>query len=80
MVRTELYTAGGEFVLPDGTEYIGAYHIHARRGAMVGGFHKTEAHDLLRPTNRRVESFVQSIMRGLLDENNQEQGVRRFYS
>ena len=51
MVRTQLYTSGGEFNLPDGTNYVGAYHVHIDNGAMVGGFHKTEAHDRLTPAN-----------------------------
>ena len=68
MVRTELYTTGGEFRRPDGTEYIGAYHVHFKRGAMVGGFHKVEAHDRLRPITRSAELLVQSIMKELVDE------------
>ena len=40
---------GGEFELPDGTNYVGAYHVHITSGAMVGGFHKAEAHDRLTP-------------------------------
>ena len=40
MVRTEQYTSGGEFKLPDGTNYVGAYHVHITKGAMVGAYHK----------------------------------------
>ena len=65
MVRTQLYTAGGQFELPDGTEYIGAYHVHVNRGAMVGGFHKIETHDRLTPIDQAATTLVQSIMRDL---------------
>jgi len=68
VVRTELYTTGGEFRRPDGTEYIGAYHVHFNRGAMVGGFHKVESHDRLTPITRSAELLVQSIMKELVDE------------
>jgi|TARA_R100000315_G_C5132360_1_gene75650 hypothetical protein len=69
MVRTELYTTGGEFTLPDGSDYIGGYHIHFSRGAMVGSFHKVEPHDRLTPVNRTVELFVESIQQSLINEN-----------
>ena len=68
MVRTQLYTTGGQFRRPDGSEYIGAYHIHFNSGAMVGGFHKVEAHDRLTPINRSTEMFVKSIMKELVEE------------
>jgi hypothetical protein len=62
MIRTELYTEGGEFNLPDGTNYIGAYHVHITQGAMVGGFHKVAQHDRLTPANRAAEVKVQGII------------------
>tara|TARA_R100000808_G_C2117551_1_gene129740 strand:- start:35 stop:289 length:255 start_codon:yes stop_codon:yes gene_type:complete len=65
MVRTELYTSGGEFALPDGTTYIGAYHIHDIQGPMTGAFHKETPHDSLTPLNRRTEVFVQTIIQQL---------------
>jgi uncharacterized membrane protein YgcG len=80
MVRTELYTSGGEFKLPDGTEYVGAYHVHINRGAMVGGFHKTEYHDRLTPVNRRAELLVQRIMRQLSDDRTQQAAIKSTYS
>ncbi len=78
MVRTELYTTGGEFRRPDGTEYIGAYHIHFNRGAMVGGFHKVEAHDRLRPITRSADLLVQSTMKELANETSNR--IRSVYS
>ncbi len=37
--KDNLYTDGGDFVLIDGTPYIGYYHIHSHKGAMVGKRH-----------------------------------------
>jgi len=65
MVRTQLYTSGGEFTLPNGSNYIGAYHVHVNQGAMVGGFHKTSAHESLTPSTRASRSLIQSIMQQL---------------
>ncbi len=65
MVITELYTMGGEFELPDGTNYIGAYHVHITSGAMVGGFHKTEAHDRLTPSNQEARNLIQTFINQL---------------
>lgn len=61
MVITELYTMGGEFELPDGTNYVGAYHVHITSGAMVGGFHKAEAHDRLTPSNQEAKNLIQTF-------------------
>tara|TARA_R110002020_G_scaffold95258_1_gene228628 strand:+ start:498 stop:749 length:252 start_codon:yes stop_codon:yes gene_type:complete len=65
MVRTELYTSGGEFALPDGSTYIGAYHIHDIQGPMTGAYHKQTPHDSLTPLNRRTEVFVRTIIQQL---------------
>jgi|TARA_R100001463_G_scaffold108308_2_gene162881 hypothetical protein len=62
MVRTQLYTSGGEFKRPNGSDYVGAYHVHVSQGAMVGGFHKTESHDKLTPSTNAARSLVQRIM------------------
>jgi len=43
-VQENLYTAGGEYELPDGTEFIGDYHIHPVQGPMVGATHSSGAH------------------------------------
>jgi len=48
-VQENLYTNGGEFQTPDGKEYIGPYHIHPEKGAMVGAVHVKKKHDLLFP-------------------------------
>jgi len=68
MVRKELYTSGGELNLPDGTNYIGAYHVHVNQGAMVGGFHKTEAHDRLTPANAAAILKIRAIQQELSNE------------
>ena len=65
MVRTELYTSGGEFALPDGSAYIGAYHIHDIQGPMTGAYHKQTPHDSLTPLNKKTEAFVQTVTRQL---------------
>lgn len=47
VVRTNLYTPGGEFALPNGKEYVGFYHIHPDKGPMVGANHVKEFHEIL---------------------------------
>ena len=42
-----LYTSGGEFTLPDGSGYVGYYHIHPDNGPMVGSQHTDQPHDRL---------------------------------
>ena len=37
--KDNLYTKGGDFVLMDGSAYIGYYHIHPHKGAMAGKRH-----------------------------------------
>jgi hypothetical protein len=46
-VRENLYTNGNEYTLPNGEIYIGAYHVHPTRGAMVGAKHTSAPHDAL---------------------------------
>mgnify|MGYP003627969162 FL=1 len=65
MVRTEQYTSGGEFKLPDGTNYVGAYHVHITKGAMVGAYHKDTPHDRLIPSDRQSELLLESIINQL---------------
>ena len=65
MTKTDLYTSGGEFTLPNGDNYIGGFHIHIDQGAMVGSFHKTEQHDLLTPVNDQVRSYVLGVQNEL---------------
>lgn len=49
-----LYTKGGEYNLPDGQEYIGFYHIHPNKGAMVGRTHIPTPHDILTPVSQSI--------------------------
>ena len=42
IVQKNLKTSGGEYLLPDGREYIGEYHIHKDGTVMVGGEHPTD--------------------------------------
>lgn len=46
-VEIGLYTPGREFLLPDGQEYIGQYHVHPDKGPMVGSEHVLESHERL---------------------------------
>ena len=39
IVKENQKTLGGEYLLPDGREYVGKYHIHKDGTAMVGGKH-----------------------------------------
>ena len=49
VIKSGLYTEGGEFVLTNGEEYIGAYHIHPDKGPMVGSQHMEKPHAYLYP-------------------------------
>ena len=57
MSKSNLYTKGGEYRLPDGREYIGSYHVHPNKGPMVGALHSTKPHSFLFPYLNRIESF-----------------------
>ena len=46
-IQTNLYTSGGLYQLPDGTEYIRPYHVHPVTGPMVGATHTPFPHDSL---------------------------------
>tara|TARA_R110000744_G_scaffold114465_1_gene214069 strand:- start:13403 stop:17050 length:3648 start_codon:yes stop_codon:yes gene_type:complete len=46
--KSNLYTSGDEYLLPNGDEYVGFYHIHDST-PMVGAVHKSESHDELIP-------------------------------
>lgn len=54
LVQENLYTSGSEYQLPDGTEYIGFYHVHPVTGAMVGATHISGPHDSLTPISSTV--------------------------
>ena len=48
--KENLYTPGGRYkVKSTNMDYIGFYHIHPTKGAMVGKTHSTTPHDLLIP-------------------------------
>ena len=57
MQKSNLYTIGGEYRLPNGQEYIGRYHIHTSGKPMVGAFHSSMPHDFLTPFVNRISSF-----------------------
>ena len=57
MLKNNLYTFGGEYQLPNGREYIGDYHIHPDKGAMVGATHSPEQHEYLVPFSKTIKSF-----------------------
>ena len=80
MVRTQLYTSGGEFKRPNGSDYVGAYHVHVSQGAMAGGFHKTEGHDKLTPSTNAARSLVQRIMSELSASQSTPSRTRRTAS
>ena len=44
ITQINLKTEGKEYYFKDGTEYIGEYHIHPTKGAMVGANHIKEPH------------------------------------
>ena len=46
-----LYTNGGEYLLPNGKDYVGLYHIHPDKGPMVGRVHVQGQHSVLTPVN-----------------------------
>lgn len=45
--ENNLYTKGGEYILPGGENYVGYYHVHPDKGAMVGKTHSDEPHSSL---------------------------------
>ena len=63
--QENLYTAGEELYYGDGTEYIGAYHIHMTKGPMQGAYHTEAKHsklyyisELPKPDNQSYEEFI----------------------
>ena len=63
--QENLYTVGGELYYGDGTEYIGAYHIHMTKGPMRGAYHSEVKHsklyyisELPKPDNMSYEEFL----------------------
>ena len=71
MVRGNLYTAGEEFYLPNGETYVGAYHVHVTKGAMVGARHTTEPHDSLPPLTEAAAQLIETIQAQLKQRQDQ---------
>ena len=71
MVRGNLYTAGEEFYLPNGETYVGSYHVHIDKGAMVGARHSPEPHDVLTPLTEDAARLVETIQTQLRIRKNQ---------
>ena len=56
-IEENLYTSGNEYIIEStGEMYIGFYHIHPEKGAMVGPLHVDTPHDYLIPYEESVES------------------------
>tara|TARA_A100001201_G_scaffold23642_2_gene26915 strand:+ start:3971 stop:4915 length:945 start_codon:yes stop_codon:yes gene_type:complete len=55
-LKENLYTYGAEYLL-NGEEYIGYYHIHPDKGAMVGPYHVDQPHDYLTPIYSSESSY-----------------------
>lgn len=68
MTRNNLYTAGGEFTLPSGEVYVGSYHVHVTKGAMVGATHVSTPHSSLTPINQGVADLIKTIQDQLRQE------------
>ena len=60
-VINNLYTPGKEFTLPNGTDYVGYYHVHPTEGAMVGRFHTPEPHSKLTRVVSAVQEAIETI-------------------
>lgn len=45
--ENDLYSDGSFLYLPNGTAYIGKYHVHSSKGPMVGAFHVSSTHSKL---------------------------------
>ena len=71
MTRENLYTSGGEFLLPNGEVYVGNYHVHVTGGAMVGRSHVSTPHDRLTPLTDQARALVESLQDQLRQRQNQ---------
>jgi hypothetical protein len=62
--RAGLYTNGKDFLLPNGNEYIGYYHIHRKDNgqliAMAGRRHTPEAHEVLKPVTDQARAQMRA--------------------
>ena len=73
MTRNNLYTAGGEFTLPSGEVYVGSYHVHVTKGAMVGATHVSTPHSSLTPINQGLADLIKTIQDQLRQEQSPSQ-------
>ncbi len=67
----KLYTNGGDFLLPNGENYIGYYHLHYKQStkkfvAMVGRAHTNAAHDILKPISPKAKRTVAAGKKALV--------------
>jgi len=59
--KSNLYTSGDEYLLPNGDVYVGFYHIHDDV-YMVGAAHTTESHNIITPIRGTVNlSTINSV-------------------
>lgn len=56
-----LFTNGSEFKLPNGRRYRGYYHVHPKKGAMVGATHVNRDHEVLQPVNKLVKQKMDKM-------------------
>jgi len=75
MSRDNLYTDGGQFLLPNGEVYVGYYHVHITRGAMVGRSHTAESHEKLSAFTDEARSLVQAIQSQLSQSQGQPTSI-----
>ena len=57
-----LFTNGSEFKLPNGRRYRGYYHVHPKKGAMVGATHVNRNHEVLQPVNKLVKQKMDKML------------------
>ena len=58
-INDNLYSEGGELYYKDGTEYVGAYHIHPTKGPMEGATHTPSRHARLSYTSKIQEEELE---------------------
>ena len=71
-----LYTSGGEYELPDGTNYIGDYHIH-KDGTVMTGTDHTEASEVLVPIGSTISTKARASRRASSLLQADESGYQR---
>tara|TARA_R110001592_G_scaffold24389_7_gene94160 strand:+ start:7289 stop:10936 length:3648 start_codon:yes stop_codon:yes gene_type:complete len=58
--KSNLYTSGDEYLLPNGDVYVGFYHMHDGE-PMVGAVHTKEYHETLTQTRRDVDITINKL-------------------